>query len=160
MFLYGTIYGPAVDIYRQSPVKSPDIKGIIVVTLTFLFREDLYDNGTRTVYISSLHLSLWTAAWVMLRWNVNWIGHFQLGSLKYLERLKFLQVLFLFHNFEISILFYLIFIFWILDTTSFFEFQFVQHPSTGWNIQHLSHMKCNIIIFFFLWVRHQGPGQR
>ena len=36
-------------MYRQSPAKSPDIKNIIVVTLTFL-----YDNGTRTVYIWSL----------------------------------------------------------------------------------------------------------
>ena len=28
-----------VGIYRQSPVKSPDIKNIIVVTLTFLFEK-------------------------------------------------------------------------------------------------------------------------
>ena len=52
-------------IYRQSPVKSPDIKTKIsqfilteneavintLIEHDMLFREDLYDNGTRTVYI-------------------------------------------------------------------------------------------------------------
>ena len=30
--------GTTIDIYRQSPVKSPDKKNIIVVTLTYLYR--------------------------------------------------------------------------------------------------------------------------
>ena len=34
---YSSGIGEAGDIYRQSPVKLPDIKNIIVVTLTFLF---------------------------------------------------------------------------------------------------------------------------
>ena len=32
-------YGEFGDMYRQSPVKSPDIKNIIVITLTFLFEK-------------------------------------------------------------------------------------------------------------------------
>ena len=49
------------NIHRQSPVKSPDIKkhyssnGHVFTKSSSLhrcnlFREDLYDNGTRTVY--------------------------------------------------------------------------------------------------------------
>ena len=36
--IYFVLYNP-FKMYRQSPVKSPDIKNIIVVTLTFLLEK-------------------------------------------------------------------------------------------------------------------------